>query len=631
MVRWIADAAPLAGRDDDAVRRHLDLALAVTILFALALGVFLWASGDDAAADAVWAVATAAVGIPLAIGVARSLLRGDVGVDLIALVSIVGALVLGEYLAGAIIALMLSGGNSLENYARGRASRELRLLVDRAPRIGHRRDGDAIVEVPVGELETGDVVVVRAGEVIPADGVVASGHEAVIDTAALTGEPLPVTVRPGLPVQSGTANAGDSFDLVLTRPAAQSAYAAVVRLVREASEQRAPFVRMADRYAIVFLALTTALAGIAWAASGDPVRALAVFVVATPCPLILAAPIAFVAGLSRAARRGIIVKGGGAIEMLAGARTVLLDKTGTVTTGEPEIERVVALDGISGDEVLQLAASLDQNSAHVLAEAIVHGALERGITLWSPSGTNEAAGQGIRGTVNGHEVLVGSSRWLESQGLGDAIEVSRALDGSSNTGRANVLVAVDGRLVGAIVMADHVRPDAAGLADGLRDAGIRHVALVSGDRAEFAESVGRLLGADRVYAEQTPEDKLDVVKAVRSQEELRPVMMVGDGINDAPALALADVGVAMGAQGATISSETADVVVTVDRVDRVVDAVLIGRRSFAIARQSVLVGLGLSLSAMVVAAFGYLPPASGALLQEVIDVAVILNALRALH
>ena len=614
------------------MRRRLDLALAATILAALALGLFLWASGNEQAADVVWAVATVAVGIPLAIGVARSMLRGDVGVDLIALVSIVGSLVLGEYLAGAIIALMLSGGNSLETYAQGRASRELRLLVDRVPRIGHRRDGETIVEVPVDELETGDVVLVRAGEVIPADGVVASGHEAVLDTAALTGEPLPVTVRPGLPVLSGTANAGDSFDLVLTRPAADSAYSAVVRLVREASEERAPFVRMADRYAIVFLAATTLLAGIAWAASGDPVRALAVFVVATPCPLILAAPIALVAGLSRAARRGIIVKGGSAIETLAGARTVLLDKTGTVTTGEPEIQHVVALDGISKDEVLRLAASLDQNSAHVLAEAIVHGAAERGMTLSPPSATSEAAGQGIRGTVNGHEVLVGSSNWLEAQGYGDAIEIARALGGSANnTGRANVLVAVYGLLVGAIVMADHVRPDAAGLAESLRGAGIRHVALVSGDRQEFAESVGRLLGVDRVYAEQTPEDKLDVVRAVRSHEGLRPVMMVGDGINDAPALALADVGVAMGAQGATVSSETADVVVTVDRVDRVVDAVLIGRRSFAIARQSVLVGLGLSLSAMVVAAFGYLPPVSGALFQEVIDVAVILNALRALR
>lgn len=613
------------------MRRRLDLALAATILVALASGIAFWAAGYDGAAHVVWAVATVAVGVPLALGVARSLLRGDVGVDLIALVSIVGALVLGEYLAGAIIALMLSGGNALEAYAQGRAGRELRMLVDRAPRIGHRRDGDAIVEVPVGELETGDVVVVRAGDVIPADGVVAPGHEAVVDTAALTGEPLPVTVQPGLPVLSGTANAGESFDLVLTRPAAESAYSAVVRLVRDAAEQRAPFVRMADRYALVFLALTSALAGVAWAASGDPVRALAVFVVATPCPLILAAPIAFVAGLSRAARRGIIVKGGGAIENLAGARTVLLDKTGTITTGQPEIERVVAYDDLGPDEVLRLAASLDQNSAHVLAEAIVHGAESRGIALVPPAATKESPGQGIGGTVDGHEILLGSSHWLETQGYAQAREVARALDGRSGIGHASVLAVVDGRLVGAIVMADHIRPESAGLADSLRAAGIRHVALVSGDRAEVAEEVGRVVGVDRVYAEQRPQDKLDVVRAIRSQASLRPVMMVGDGINDAPALALADVGIAMGAQGATISSETADVVVTVDRIDRIVDAILIGRRSFSIARQSVVFGLGLSVGAMVVAALGYLPPVWGALFQEVIDVAVILNALRALR
>ncbi len=613
------------------MRRRLDLALAATILVALVTGVALWVTGNDAAADVVWAIATIVVGVPLAIGVARSLLRGDIGVDLIALVSIVGSLILGEYLAGAIIALMLSGGNSLETYAQGRASRELRMLVDRAPRIGHRREGEAIVEVPVEELETGDVVVVRAGDVIPADGVIAPGHEAVVDTSALTGEPLPVTVRPGLPVLSGTANAGESFDLVLTRPASESAYSAVVRLVRDAAEQRAPFVRMADRYAIVFLVVTSVLAAVAWAASGDPVRALAVFVVATPCPLILAAPIALVAGLSRAARHGIIVKGGGAIESLAGARTVLLDKTGTVTTGQPQIQRVVALDGLAEEEVLRLAASLDQNSAHVLAEAIVHGAAYRGIALTSPSATKESPGQGIEGAVDGHEVLLGSSHWLAGQGYANAREVARALDGSGDVGHANVLVAVDGRLVGAIVMADPVRPDAAGLADNLRGAGIRHVALVSGDRTEVAEAVGRLVGVDRVYAEQTPEDKLDVVRAVRSQEALRPVMMVGDGINDAPALALADVGIAMGARGATISSETADVVVTVDRIDRIVDAILIGRRSFSIARQSVIVGLGLSLGAMVVAALGYLSPVAGALFQEVIDVAVIVNALRALR
>jgi len=613
------------------VPRRIDLILAAVILAALGLGTGFWLAGHKDEADVVWAIATALVLVPLVLGVARSLLRGDVGVDAIALIAIVGALLLGEYLAGAIVALMLSGGNALEDYAQGRASRELRALIDRAPRIGHRREGDRIVHVPVEDLELGDVVVVRAGEIVPADGTVADTHEAVIDTSALTGEPLPVTVHPGGEVLSGTSNAGEAFDLVVTRRAAESAYAGVVRLVHEASEQRAPFVRMADRYAVVLLPVTAVAAAAAWALSGDPVRALAVFVVATPCPLILAAPIAFVAGLSRSARAGIIVKGGSAIEALGEARTALLDKTGTVTTGEPEIDRIVPLDGRSAEELLRLAASLDQHSVHVLAEALVHGAEERGLVLSAPERTSEAPGQGITGVVDGHEVAVGSSAWLEKLGCRGAVEASAALDGSPSISQARVSVAVDGELAGVIVMADHVRPEAWGLADALRESGIEHVALVSGDRAEIAEEVGRLVGADTVYAEQSPEDKLDVVRAIRAQERLRKVMMVGDGINDAPALALADVGVAMGAQGATVSSQTADVVILVDRVDRVVDAVRIGKRSLAIARQSVLAGIAMSAGAMVAAALGFLPPVAGALFHEVTDVVVILNALRALR
>ena len=614
-----------------AVARSLNRILAVLILGALTSGLALAAVEQHGAAETLWAIATAAVLVPLAFDVARSLLKGDVGVDAIALVAILGALLLGEYLAGAIIALMLAGGNALEDYAQGRASRELRSLVDRAPRLGHRREGNAIVEVPVEQLEVGDTVVVRAGEVVPADGKVTDGRGAVIDTSALTGEPLPVTVHAGGDVLSGTANAGEAFDLVVGRPAAESAYAGVVRLVRQAAEERAPFVRMADRYAIVFLPVTAVVAGLAWALSSDPVRALAVFVVATPCPLILAAPIALVAGLSRAAGMGVIVKGGSAIEALGGAKTVLLDKTGTVTSGEPEIERVVALDRLPGGEVVRLAASLDQHSAHALAEALVHGAERSGMALSPPRDTRETAGQGIRGTVDGHEVAVGSGAWLEELGYRGAREASAKLDGGDSVGRAKVVVGVDGAVAGVIVMADHVRPDAAGLAQVLREVGIEHVALVSGDRREVAEEVGRLVDVDVVYAEQSPEDKLEVVRAIGARAGLRPVVMVGDGINDAPALALADVGIAMGAQGATVSSETADVVVTVDKVDRVADAIRIGRRSLHIARQSVVLGLGASLVAMGFAAFGYLPPVAGALLQEGIDVAVILNALRALR
>ena len=602
--------------------------LALGALTAVVVGGLLHLVGLEGVGDALWAASVAVMLVPLGWSVLRSLLRRDVGVDAIALVSMAGALALGQYAAGAVIALMLAGGNALEEVAGGRARRELRKLVERAPRIAHRKRGDAVEEVAVDEVAIGDVVVVRAGEVIPVDGVVV-GHEAVVDESALTGEPLPVTYRSGWTVRSGSANAGDAFELRAVRPAAESAYAALVRLVRDAEAQKAPFVRLADRYAVVFLPVTTVVAGLAWAISGDSLRALAVFVVATPCPLILAAPIALVSGISRAAKHGVIVKGAGVIEKLGAVRTVLLDKTGTLTLGTAEIERVVACDGLPPDELLRMAASLDQLSAHALAEALVHGAEERGHRLSFPEQVEERLGQGIEGRVDGHRVAVGRRSWLGERGYenGD-VDVGPLGDGY---GRTTVLVGVDSRVVGAIVLADRPREDAGGLASALRDVGVRHLAMVTGDREAVAEEIGSRLGIERIYAEQSPEEKLDVVRAMRANPELSPVMMVGDGINDAPALALADVGVALGFAGATVASETADAVIVVDRVDRVADAIRIGRRSLQIALQSVVLGLGLSLIAMGFAAFGLIVPVYGALLQEVIDVAVILNALRALR
>ena len=458
----------------------------------------------------------------------------------------------------------------------------------------------------------------RGGEVVPVDGIVES-DEAVVDESSLTGEPLPVAYHRGATVRSGTANAAEAFELRALRPAAESAYAALVRLVRQAETQRAPFVRLADRYAAFFLPLTALVAGSAWAASGNPVRALAVFVVATPCPLILAAPVALISGVSRAARAGVIVKGAAAVEGLGEARSVLLDKTGTVTLGAPEVEEVVALDGLPQAELLRLAASVDQLSVHPLAEALVHEAQARRLSLSFPREVVERRARGIEGRVDGRRVAVGSVGWLRERGYeGTAVD-------------AQVLVGVDGRLAGAVTIADRLRPDARDLVPALRAAGIRHVALATGDRTAVAAQIGSALGVDRVYGEQTPEDKLAVVRALRARPELRPVVMVGDGINDAPALALADVGIAMGTAGATVSSETADAVIVLDRVGRVADAVRIGRRSLGIARQSVLAGLGLSIVAMGFAALGYIPPVAGALLQEGIDVAVILNALRALR
>ena len=598
----------------------------------VALGGLLHPLGYGDAGDILWGLVTAALLVPLGWSVLKTLLRRDVGVDAVALFSMAGSLALGEYLVGAIISLMLSGGNALEAYAGRRARRELTALIERAPRIAHRRVGNELQEVAVEELVPGDIVVVRAGEVVPVDGVVAS-TEAIIDGSALTGEPLPVTVPKGGQARSGTANAGEAFELRATHTAADSAYAAVVRLVREAETQRAPFVRIADRYAAIFLPVTMAVAGIAWGLSGDSLRALAVFVDATPCPLILAAPIALISGVSRAARVGVIVKGAGVIEQLGETRSVLLDKTGTLTLGRPEVERVVQLDGDDPDELLRLAASVDQVSAHALAEALVHSALGRGLALSFPERPEEHLGQGVEGIVDGRRVTVGSAAWLHERGIDGpgALALADRLDGEHGAGRAKILIAIDGALAGAVVMADRPRADAAGLTDRLRAVGVRYVAMVTGDRQASADEVGHELGVDRVYAEQLPEQKLEVVRALQAKKELRSVVMVGDGINDAPALALADVGIAMGTAGATVSSETANVVIVVDRIDRIVDAISIGRRSMHIARQSVLVGMGLSMIAMVFAAVGLLHPIGGALLQEVIDVAVILNALRALR
>ncbi|HEY7602931.1 MAG TPA: heavy metal translocating P-type ATPase [Gaiellaceae bacterium] len=601
--------------------------LAAGCLLAVGMGGILHLAGAPAAGDLVLALGSGLVLVPLTWSVARSLAARDVGVDAIALLAIAGALVLGQWGAAAVVALMLAGGNALEEAAAGRARRELRTLVERAPRVAHRvGPGGTVEELPVGRVEVGDALVVRAGEIVPVDGVLTS-LEAIVDESSMTGEPLPVVRERGDSVRSGASNAGDAFELRATRPAAESAYAAVVRLVQEAESRKAPFVRLADRYAIVFLPLTIAVAGLAWALSGDPVRALAVLVVATPCPLILAAPIAFVAGVSRAARAGVIVKGGGVIEVLGKARTVLLDKTGTLTLGAPQVARVVVGDGLPAQELVRLTASLEQLSAHPLAEALVHHAVREGLPLSFPEQVTEEPGQGIAGVVDGRRVAAGGARWLAAHGHQTDDGPRRTPD---DPGRATISVAVDGRPAGAIVMADQVRQDAPRLVAELRAAGIERVVLVTGDRAAVGSEVGRSLGLDRGYPDLSPAEKGEVVRAMQEQPGLRSVVMVGDGVNDAPALALADVGIAMGAVGATVASETADAVIVHDRVDRVAAAVRIGRRSLSIARQSVLAGMGLSLVAMGLAAAGLIVPIAGALLQEAIDVAVILNALRAL-
>jgi heavy metal translocating P-type ATPase len=611
---------------------HRAQILATGAATAILTGGLLHLLGADAAGDLVWGVAVAVLATELAVEVARSVVVDhSLGVDTIALVAMVGSLALNQELAGAVVGLMFTGGAALEEVASRRARRELTSLVSRAPKRANVRVGADLREVPVEVLGVGDVVVVRTGEVVPVDGTIVSA-EAVVDTSTLSGEPLPETLARGGSVLSGSANAGAPFDLRADRPATQSAYAALVRLVEHAQSTRAPLVRMADRYAGFFLPATLLVAGAAWLLSGDPVRALAVVVVATPCPLILAAPIALVSGLSRAARSGVIVKGADAIEALGQARTVLFDKTGTLTVGTPDVREVHAFEGFDRGQLLQLAASLDRLSTHVLGHALVRAATEAGLELEVPSDIHEQPGQGIAGAVAEKLVAVGSRAFMLDAGIPrDELAEAAVRIGSRGSGEVHVFVAVGGHMSGVIVLADELRPEARTIVERLRHEGIRHIAMVSGDRRSAAERVGRELGVDQVYAEQSPEAKLEMVRSLQARHDLQPVVMVGDGINDAPALALADVGIAMGAAGATVSSETADVVITVDRVDRVADAVHAGRRSLYIARQSMLTGMGLSMAAMLVAAAGYLPPVAGALFQELIDLAVILNALRALR
>jgi heavy metal translocating P-type ATPase len=590
----------------------------------IAAGAAAWLAGERSLAALAWTLVTGLALVPLAIGVIRELMRRQPGVDLIALLAMSVALGLGQALAGAVVALMLSGGLTLEAYADGRARRELSALVARAPRTVRRRRGDALETAPVEEVRRGDLLLVGPGEVVPVDG--AGTGPVVLDESALTGESRPVERGAGSLVRSGAVNAGPPFELRAVTTAAESTYAGIVRLVREAEASKAPFERMADRYGLLFLPVAVAVAAGAWLLSGDPVRALAVLVVATPCPLILAAPVALVAGISREARRGLIVKSGGALETLARARVVVLDKTGTLTAGTPRVSDVEAFAARPGDELLRLAASLDQVSAHVFAPAIVAAAAARGLALDFPAGVEERAGAGILGVVAGHRVAVGRAAWAAGGApLSPAAEALRRR--CSIEGTSSVFVAVDGELAGALVLEDPVRGDAPRAIREMRRAGVRRVVVATGDHPDVGALVGAAVGADAVLADQSPAGK---VEAVRRERAGGVTVMVGDGVNDAPALAAADVGVAMGARGATASSEAADVVMTVDRLDRLAEGLRIARRTRGIALQSVVAGMSLSIGAMAVAAAGFLPPVAGAVLQEGIDVLVILNALRAL-
>ncbi|MFS8115081.1 heavy metal translocating P-type ATPase [Rhizobium jaguaris] len=562
--------------------------------------------------------ATAAVLSALVLEVLFSLRKGEFGLDIIAALSMGAALWFGEYLASAIIAVMYAGGQFLESYAQKRAESGMTELLARAPRLALRITEAGLSDVPIAQVVPGDKLLVRKGDVIPVDGRI-DGGLAVLNEAALTGESLPVRRDPGQMIMSGASNVGDAFEMTAVCSAAESTYAGIVRLIAQARSSKAHMSRIADRYALAFLALTLTIAGLAAFLSADPTRIVAVLVVATPCPLILAVPVALVAGMSKSARTGVLIKGASVLEALAAITVVVFDKTGTLTTGEPTVTRIET--ELDPDELLALAASVDQASAHTIGRTVVEEAKRRGLRLSKPAMVTEVAGEGIEGFIGDRKVAVGGWSFVAAR-VG---HMARPLGAARRS--AMIYVAVDGNCAGMILLEDPIRSDAPSAIDNLRQSGVKRFTLATGDRKEVASAVGGALRLDTVKAELTPMEKVETVKM---EAKYGRVMMVGDGVNDGPALAAADVGVAVGQRNLAAAAEAADVVLLRNDLRHIATSLDIARRSRTIALQSVYSGIGLSVLAMIVASFGYLTPVQGALLQEVIDIAVIFNALRAL-
>jgi heavy metal translocating P-type ATPase len=584
-------------------------------LLGLLAGALLWWVGGRP--EVALAMGTLPVLVLLVAEMVRSLRQGAFGLDLIAALAMAAGLAMGEPLAACIVALMYAGGQYLEDYAHRRAGAEMTALLARQPRTALRHDDGALTEIPIEDIAVGDLLLIRRGAVLPVDGTLASPL-AMLDTAALTGEPMPVRVTEGEAMLSGCANAGDAFDLRATTDAGASTYAGIVRMVRAAADSRAPMARLADQWSVGFLLLTLAMAGGAWALTGEAQRALAVLVIATPCPLILAVPVALLAGLSRTAKLGVLVKSAAVLEAMARIRVLVIDKTGTITAGAPSL---VAMEG--PEEALRLAASLDQASEHPIARALVAAARARGLALSVPEEVHETPGEGLTGLVEGRRVAVGGPNWVAEMTGAPALPLPA---GKVPEGAMRCAIALDGAQAATLVFADQLRPDAIATIATLRAQGIRRIILASGDANAPVRAAGAAIGADAAHARQSPADKVALIAAARPEG---PVLMLGDGLNDAPALAAADVGVAVATKGAA-AAEAADAVLLVDGLAHLAGTLAAARRARAIALQSVTIGIGLSSLGMVLAAFGYLSPVQGALIQEAIDVAVILNALRAL-
>ena len=594
-----------------------------TLLF-LSVGALLSFVPDGAIwRERVWYAGLVLTGVPVSWKTLRGMLRGEFAADVVAMLAIAGAIALQQPLAGLVVVLMQTGGEALETYAVARASSAVEALEADAPRHAHRVVDSVVTDIGAIAIVPADTLLVRPGELVPCDAVVLSGASHV-DTSRLTGEPVPVKAVTGTTLLSGSVNQDGALTIRAVRTSQDSQYARIVELVRTAQASKSPLQRVADRIAVWFTPLTLALCAFAWFISDDATRVLAVLVVATPCPLILAAPVAIIGGINRAARRSIIVRSGGALEALAHVETAVFDKTGTLTIGKPRVHQIVPDDDATPEMLLGMAAAVEQGSGHLLARVVVAEAESRQMVVSIANDLVETAGRGVTGRMGDETVSVGSPDYLR-----ESMPTLRARIDRMETGADGLraYVGSSSGALGRIEFADELRDDLHKLFDDLALLGIRDTQLLSGDRSENVAKIATQLGITNFAGDLSAEDKVRRVQALEASG--KRVLMVGDGTNDAPALSAASVGVALAGHGGGVVAEAADVVLLIDDPARVAEAVRIGRRSLYIARQSIGVGLGLSLVGMVFAAFGYLTPIAGALAQEAIDVAVILNALRA--
>lgn len=589
------------------------------VILSLIVSLVLFFSGLHTVSNWILGITVIIAVIPLLMDMVNTLRDGSFGIDILAATAMITSVLLGQYWTGIVIAIMLTGGEALEDYADNRAKAELKSLLEHKPLMAHVIKPKATVDVPVEEVKVGDKISILPGEVVPVDSEILEGDSS-FDEFSITGESLPVDKVKGDLVLSGSINIEGSLVVKVIRTAENSQYEQIIKLVRSASASRSPFVRLADRYSIPFTVVAYLIAGSVWFISGDAIRFLEVIVVATPCPLLLAAPIALISGMSRATKHGIIIKNGASLERLAEVETVAFDKTGTLTSGKATVEKVLTQNGFSENDILRFAASLDQKSNHVLAKIIVSEAQAKNVKFKAAKQVKESPGHGLMGRLQGKEVLVGSYALIEAS----KISVPDKLNPEQLKTTATY-VAVDNKLAGVIVFADDIRPETKSMLERLKKVGVSNFLMVTGDSLGAAKSIANKLGITNLRADCLPADKMKVVEEVTK----RPVAFVGDGVNDAPVLTIADVGIALGAKGSTAASEFADVVIMLDDVSKVASSVEIAKRTFFIAKQSILIGIFLSIGLMVMFATGKFKPIYGALLQEVVDVFVIFNALRA--